>query len=161
MSGFKGHIWGSLILSGFIIYLLYFLGNMFQFEIITKYIYSFEKMLTLVFLSVIFSLFPDIDTSSKGQKLFYFVFMLLDIYFVVKHKYRSAALLGLFAFLPILSKHRGWTHRKITAIIICSPFLILPIYLQSISYVEGVSYFFAAITGYFSHLIIDGEFFKI
>jgi len=157
MSGYKGHIWGSLILSGMIVYGFYAVSIYFNINFIT----NFEKMVTLVLVSIIFSLFPDIDTNSKGQKLFYFIFFILDAYLILKEQYKNAAILGLFSFLPILSKHRGWTHRKLTAIVVCSPFIIVPYFLQNISIEDGVPYFLAALTGYFSHLIVDGEFFKI
>ena len=47
---------------------------------------------------------------------------------VFLQKYLESALLGLFAMLPIMSKHRGWTHARSTMILLPGVFLLIPIY---------------------------------
>ena len=58
-------------------------------------------------------------------------------------------------FLPILAKHRGWTHYRTTAVLLPLPLLLVPIYAFQGSLVDGVPYYLAAVTGYFSHLFFD------
>lgn len=57
------------------------------------------------------SLFPDIDIKSKGQKLFYGLMAPAYIFLCAQGQYALCFLVGLFAFLPILSTHRGLFHR--------------------------------------------------
>ena len=81
--------------------------------------------------ALLFGLWPDVDITSKSQKIFYSaLFVLNSALILLFQRYLEAALLGLFAMLPILSKHRGWTHSKITMILLPSLFLIMPIYAE-------------------------------
>jgi len=61
--------------------------------------------------------------------------------------------------LPMIGKHRGMTHSKITAVIVCLPFLLLPMFFQSKLTFIGLPYFVAALIGYLSHLLFDGKLF--
>ena len=82
-------------------------------------------------IALLFGLWPDVDIKSKSQKIFYSVLFVLNVSLIFfLHRYLEAALLGLFAMLPILSKHRGWTHSKITMILLPSLFLAIPIYIE-------------------------------
>jgi len=154
MSGYKGHIAGSIAVSGIVVLLLYVVADYFQFGFLKGYLTP-DKIIPLVALSTIFTLFPDIDTKSKGQQLFYWLFFLLDLYLILMEEYQWAALLGLFIILPILSKHRGWTHWRITALLVPLPFLLYPSYLAHQWDWTGLPYYLAAVTGYLTHLLFD------
>ena len=87
------------------------------------------KIMGCFAVAVLFGLWPDVDIKSKSQKIFYTVLFALNVALIVfLQKYVESALLGLFAMLPIMSKHRGWTHAKITMILLPSVFLLIPIY---------------------------------
>jgi hypothetical protein len=107
-------------------------------------------------LSVLFALFPDVDTNSKGQDIFIGLAFVTDILLIVSGDFHAAAYLGLIAMLPIVSHHRGWTHSKWAMFIVPLPLLVIPsLYSESLLPVASV-YYIAAVAGYFSHLLLDG-----
>ena len=134
--------------------------------------------------AVLFGLWPDVDIKSKSQKIFYTVLFALNVVLIVfLQKYLESALLGLFAMLPIMSKHRGWTHAKITMILLPSVFLLIPIYathsewgtddtlvdsLNTLREWEGLTdavrsgfpFYVASFIGYATHLHLDGILFR-
>ena len=79
-----------------------------------------------IVVAVLFGLFPDIDTNSKGQDIFYGVAFLADILLIYDGRIMAAAFLGLLAMTPILSHHRGWTHSKPAMILVPSPIVLVP-----------------------------------
>ena len=160
MSGFKGHILGGLIVSILVIYFIFSLGKHLNIDIFRTFIPDTQTLIVLLAISVLFTLFPDVDTHSIGRKIFYSVFLITDIYLIFTGDYKSASVLGLFAILPAVGKHRGWTHKKITGLIISSGFLVMPYFLNNISLYQSISYFGASLTGYYSHLLMDGILFK-
>lgn len=57
------------------------------------------------------SLFPDIDTKSKGQKYFYFILLWLFVLLLYFKKTELVALLAVVAFIPLVVRHRGIFHQ--------------------------------------------------
>lgn len=105
------------------------------------------------------ALFPDVDTNSKGQNLYYAVFVLIDLGLIIKGLYAWAAWFGLFSMLPAVGTHRGWTHTWWAMLLVPVPILIIPLFMQAENGVTPfVPYYAAFVTGYFSHLILDGKF---
>ena len=145
MASGKGHFAGGFI---FFIIILHTISNYFYrptpFDIIIYCI-----------LCLMFALWPDVDIKSKGQKLFYRIFFVVDIFFIYLEEYKIAAYFGLIIILPILSKHRGWTHSIPAMFLIPSPILLYPIYLSNSYDFSGMPYYVSAVTGYFSHLLLD------
>ncbi len=136
-------------------------------------------------IALLFGLFPDVDIKSKSQKIFYSVLFVLNLsLFFIFQRYLESAILGLFAMVPILSKHRGWTHSRITMILLPGLFLVIPLYVEYSGYgvgwkelpelldslVEhenldetfrsGLSFYVAGLIGYASHLYLDGILFR-
>lgn len=136
--------------------------------------------------ALLFGLWPDVDIKSKSQKVFYTVLFVLNAVLIfVFQFYVAAALLGLFAMLPILSRHRGWTHSRITMILLPGLFFVIPVYLEhptwSIGSVElhdlidslfkwerlpdvlldSLIFYLAGVIGYASHLYLDGILFRL
>ena len=103
-----------------------------------------------------FGLWPDVDTNSKGQNLFYSLFFLADVALLGTRQFEEAAYLGLFCILPALGKHRGWTHTTWAMLLIPSPLLVLPSVLTPDRPLAGLPFYGAAVVGYFSHLVLDG-----
>ncbi len=102
--------------------------------------------------------FPDVDTDSKGQNLFYSVFILVDGTLIFYHQYRWAAWLGLFAMFPAIGHHRGWTHSWWAMLVVGTPIIFVPILLGVSTITPFIGFYFAFVAGYFSHLLLDGVF---
>ncbi len=114
----------------------------------------------LVILTILFGLWPDIDTNSKGQDIFYTGMFGLSIYLIATESYKLAAFLGLLAMLPIVGKHRGWTHSRLTMVVAPLPILLLPYLLEPTRPWLGAPYYGAVVVGIFSHILLDGLMFK-
>lgn len=145
---------------------------------------DFLKIIGCFAVAVLFGLWPDVDIKSKSQKIFYTVLFALNVVLIVfLQKYLESALLGLFAMLPIMSKHRGWTHAKITMILLPSIFLLIPIYaahsewktdgnlIDALNALQkwdglidtvrsGLPFYVASFIGYATHLHLDGILFR-
>ncbi len=136
-------------------------------------------------IALLFGLFPDVDIKSKSQKIFYSLLFVLNLSLILFfQRYLEAAILGLFAMLPILSKHRGWTHSRITMILLPGLFLVIPLYSEYSNYGVGLkelpelfdslveyenldetfrswlAFYVAGLIGYASHLYLDGILFR-
>ena len=116
------------------------------------------KGVVIVWLAVLFGLFPDIDIKSKGQMLYYRLFFALDLGLLLLGRYPDAAFLGFLALIPIISRHRGWTHTFWAMVLVPLPILAGPMYIARSTTTEGLPYYLAAVAGYFSHLLVDGTF---
>ena len=136
-------------------------------------------------IALLFGLWPDVDIKSRSQQIFYTVLFVLNASLILfLQRYLEAALLGLFAMLPILSRHRGWTHSKITMILLPGLFLVIPIYVAYPNWGtgwkelpeffdslltwkglpdtlrNGLAFYLAGLIGYASHLYLDGILFR-
>ena len=58
------------------------------------------------------------------KKFFYTVFFIVDVFLVYKEEYKIAAYFGLIIILPILAKHRGWTHSILAMLLVPAPSII-------------------------------------
>ena len=142
------------------------------------------KIIGCFAVAVLFGLWPDVDIKSKSQKIFYTVLFGLNVVLIVfLQRYLESALLGLFAMLPIMSKHRGWTHAKITMVLLPCVFLLIPIYAgysewgegepvlnlfnalltwekRTAAVLSGLPFYVASLIGYATHLHLDGILFR-
>jgi hypothetical protein len=156
MPGYKGHILGALVVGTTYVGALNalpagVLGS--NHNLVT----DGQLMIGLFVLAVLFGLFPDIDTNSKGQDIFFGLAFIADIFLIYQGKMAAAAFLGLLAMTPILGHHRGWTHSKVAMMLVPLPILIVP-YLYNPAYLDTALVLYgAAVTGYFSHLLFDGK----
>ena len=128
-------------------------------------------------IAVLSGLWPDVDIKSTTQKIFYRIFLLLDIVLIYKgitngRRYLLiSALLGVFAMLPLVGKHRGWTHSRITMFLLPGLFLLPAMYdinlrnfgSTSFDYfhldynnLSGLPLCVASFIGYATHLYLDG-----
>jgi membrane-bound metal-dependent hydrolase YbcI (DUF457 family) len=146
MSLYKGHLAG-----GAVVFTLYILALVVFFSFKPNF-----KALIWFGLCMLGALWPDVDINSLGQKLFYGIFLILDGFFLLTERYKEAALLGFFALLPIVGKHRGWTHTIWAAFVIPSPLLLLPALRPELN-IGGLEYYIPVVIGYLSHLILDRE----
>ena len=123
-----------------------------------------------VVIAVLSGLWPDVDTKSRSQQIFYRIFLVFSITLILRKQYLQSAVLGVFAMLPLLGKHRGWTHSRLTMLLLPAVFLVLPFYfenaavnLDSLKSVEnmnlirsGLPFYTASLIGYATHLHLDG-----
>jgi len=156
MSGYRGHISAAIIFGVLLVFGLSYTAVAEAMPLEEKVL----KGIIIIWLAVIFALFPDIDIKSKGQLLFYRLFFLLDVVLLLSGHYEEAALLGFLALLPILSRHRGWTHTVWAMMLIPLPILAGPMYFAKAPTTDGLPYYLGAVAGYLSHLIADGMLFR-
>jgi membrane-bound metal-dependent hydrolase YbcI (DUF457 family) len=112
----------------------------------------------LVFTCVLGSLFPDVDTDSKGQSVFYWMMFAVDVALIIKGYYKWAAFLGAFAMLPALGPHRGWTHTWWAMLLAPLPILLVPYFLLQSPIRMFLPFYIAFVAGYLSHLALDRQF---
>jgi len=129
--------------------------------LLQSYITSFLTLLLVLVCAIAGSLFPDIDVKSKGQKFFYCLMAPAYIYLFAQKQYALCFLVGLFALLPILTKHRGLFHRW-WFLLTCASLWGLSLVRMFPHYTDLVSIgtiFF--ILGCLSHLLLDFGLFKM
>ncbi|HYH75277.1 MAG TPA: metal-dependent hydrolase [Candidatus Saccharimonadales bacterium] len=155
MAGYKGHIGGGIVLGAAYAGVLTFVPFE-HFVEMAGVLHNWQALAAVLVLAVLFALFPDIDTNSKGQNIFYGLALAADIALIWSGNIQAAAYLGLIAMLPIVGKHRGWTHSKIAMLLVPLPILLVP-YLYNDRILWASTLFYgAAVVGYFSHLLLDG-----
>lgn len=156
MAGYRGHLTGALVFFG-----LYLLGLIYLYSIDAAY-QQFTALelvaypLALLGVCLLFGLWPDVDINSRAQVLFYSIFFVIDLFLIATQHVEAAAYLGLFALLPVLSKHRGWTHTWGAMLLIPLPLLVLPLLFYTERPLAGLPFYGAAVIGYGSHLFMDG-----
>lgn len=149
MPGYKVHLAGGLILAGGCLGAAVWFG---------LYPPDVQRGAALLAIALLGALFPDTDTDSKGQNLFYGCLAALDLALIIKGWYRWAALLGFCALLPAIGHHRGWTHTWWAMLLIPLPILILPVIFYEIPARHLLPFYLAGVIGYLSHLVLDRKF---
>jgi len=159
MANWKGHVVGGIVLGGVYAAALSY-APVQQYAEQVHLLRDWQAMAAILVLSVLFALFPDIDTNSKGQNIFYGLALVIDILLIWNGNIQAAAYLGLVAMLPVVGKHRGWTHSKLAMFVVPLPLLVVPYLYNSSAVKIAIIYYGAAVAGYFSHLLLDGLIFK-
>ena len=156
MAGYRGH------LAGAVAFFVPYLGGLALLYSVDQAWRQFSEIevvalpLALLGLCLMFGLWPDVDTKSKGQQLFYSLFFVVDLVLIGMRYTDQAAYLGLMCILPVLSRHRGWTHTVWAMLLVPSPLLVLPFIFAPERPLAGLPFYGAAVVGYFSHLFLDG-----
>ena len=155
MANYRGHIGGAVVVCAGYVAAAAFLPV--EWAAKTGYILADWQMVAALFvIAMLFGLWPDIDTNSKAQDIFFGVAFICDILLLATGRIEAAAYLGLLAMIPIVGKHRGWTHSKLAMVLVPLPILIVP-YLYNENHLLPAALFYgAALCGYFSHLLLDG-----
>lgn len=159
MANYRGHIAGGLA-AGSLYALILAKLPVERYAEAARLLSDWQAVAALFVLSMLFALFPDVDTNSKGQDLFIGFAFLVDLLLILEGAFQAAAYLGLIAMLPIISRHRGWTHTKWAMLLVPSPLLIVPYINNESSLPIAAIYYGAAVIGYFSHLLLDGLIWK-
>ena len=149
MASYKGHTAGGIAA------VAVFLGCLHHF---VSSPLDWVNILVFLVIGVLGALFPDVDTNSRGQDIFYSLFFILDFSLIALRKFEYAALLGLLVILPVLGKHRGWTHTWWAMLIVPFPIILLPVSFFKAAPEPLIPYYLCAVSGYFSHLLLDWKF---
>ena len=159
MANYKGHVLGGVI-AGTAVATAYYVvpgGGLPDSAILQN---DWQLLLSVYVVAILFALWPDVDTNSKAQNLFYGIAFIADVLLIAYGYFAAAAILGLLAMTPIVGRHRGWTHSIWAMLLIPSPIVLIP-YLASSQVGEtGLLMYGAAVAGYFSHLLFDGLIWK-
>jgi len=100
MPNYRGHLLGGLIAYVYVMLTIITIKP------------SFITACEWLFFTLAGSLFPDIDTKSKGQKYFYSILLLLFICLLYQNKFQLLSCISCIAITPMLSNHRGLFHKK-------------------------------------------------
>ena len=155
MAGWKGHVVGGLA-SVTIYTLAVSFGPVERLAELAGFLHNWHVSVAVFIIGLLFAIFPDVDTNSKAQDLFFGMIFLLDVLLIANGYIQVAAYLGLMAMLPIISHHRGWTHEIWAMFIVPLPVLLVPYLYNSSLLLISIIYYGAAVVGYFSHLFFDG-----
>lgn len=159
VANYKGHIAGGVLASGAYMALLTFVPVE-RFAEQAHLLKNWQAMAAVLVIGVLFGLFPDVDTNSKAQDIFFGIAFPLDVLLLWQRYIQAAAYLGLIAMLPIIGHHRGWTHKKWSIFVIPLPILLIPYLYNEAALSSSIVYYGAAVIGYFSHLLLDGLIWK-
>lgn len=155
MAGFRGHILGAVgCNTAYIAAVQLAPGNLL---VETNGILSnWQFVAGLFVIAILFGLWPDVDTNSKGQNIFFGIAFVADILLIATGRYEAAAYLGLLAMTPIVGRHRGWTHSKLAMVLVPLPIVLVPYLNRPAILSTALLVYGAAVAGYFSHLLFDG-----
>jgi membrane-bound metal-dependent hydrolase YbcI (DUF457 family) len=159
MAGYKGHIAGGLG-AGVLLATLIPLLPVAALAGMALQLHDWQVLWGVIVVSILFGLFPDVDTNSKAQDIFFWLVFIVDLILIYGDEFVAAAYLGLIAMLPILGNHRGWTHSRLAMLLVPLPILIGPLLHDSNTLSAGLLFYAAAVAGYFSHLLLDGLIWK-
>ncbi len=144
MPNYKKHIAGGF--AGYLIILSL---------IIKSYNPTLTTALQWLLSTIIGSLFPDIDTKSKFQKIFYFGLLILFIILTIQNNSNLLIFISFLGLIPLVVNHRGIFH-KLWFILLLSALIIFVTNLYAPAKIEFISLnllFF--LIGVISHLWLD------
>lgn len=150
MPGYRGHLLGGALAAGIMVVVL---AGM------QLYPGDYPMIFSLCGMVLLGALFPDIDTDSKGQTLFYSLLVGADLWLIYQQLYVQAAWVGLLALIPVAGRHRGWVHTWWAMLVLPSPILLLPAHFWGIPWERSLPFYLTFVLGYFSHLLLDRKFF--
>ncbi len=159
MANYRGHLGGAVVVCT-----TYVVGvTLLPVQWIEKtggLLSNWQFVAALFIVAMLFGLWPDVDTNSKAQDIFFAMAFIADVALIIVGRLEAAAYLGLLAMTPIVGKHRGWTHNKVAMILVPLPIVIVPYLYQTDNLVPSILFYGAALAGYFSHLLLDGLIWK-
>lgn len=159
MANYKGHIAGGLVVG--VAYAVAMTGvPVEQLAEYARLLSDWQALAAVFVIAMLFALFPDVDTNSKGQDIFYWLIFIVDLLLIWNGSFAAAAFLGLIALLPVLTHHRGWTHSKLAMMLVPLPIVLVPWLYSDKLLPIAIVYYGAAVAGYFSHLLLDGLIWK-
>ena len=150
MPGWKGHLAGALVVGGLGVFAALAFGVYLKGE--------WEVLAALMAFCLLGALFPDVDTDSMGQRLYYLALAVVDAFLLYEQRWEWAAWLGFLALLPPMSPHRGWTHTWWAMLLVPAPIVLVPWLVLGHAFATFLPVYAAFVLGYFSHLLLDRQF---
>src|SRR5688572_12137205 len=125
MANYRGHLVGGLVLSvGYAAMLT--MVPVERFAESARLLSDWQAMAAVFVIGMLFGLFPDVDTNSKAQDIFFGIAFPINVLLIWNGYIQAAAYLGLIAMLPVIAHHRGWTHSKWAMFVVPLPILLVP-----------------------------------
>jgi hypothetical protein len=116
---------------------------------------SVQTTFTALLLTLFGSIFPDIDTKSVAQLLFYKIILIISVICVAYQQFEYLILIGPLSILPVITHHRTLTHRPLffcTLALFCTLLFGLITQKTFFAGLPGCLYFCA---GALSHILLD------
>ena len=156
MALFRRHLWGGFVAT--IITIILVGAGLWWMGALGPYLTLEEspKLVILICVGLLSACFPDVDTEGKSQQLFYRLLIMVDLWFLLEGNYKAAALLGFGAMVPLLGKHRRWTHTWLAMLLVPALFFLVPMYLNQTMHDFLVICYIISVAAYASHLVLDG-----
>jgi hypothetical protein len=142
MPGYKAHLAGGFV--AFLIVLLLFVTYA-----------SGGRVIEWLICALLGSLFPDIDTKSKGQRIWYQLLVIVYVILLILRRWTTMIIVSFLAIIPMLVKHRGLFHHAWFILFLttcavgccywCAPHFVHLACWDSLFFVAGA----------WSHLILD------
>ena len=144
MSGYRGHLVGGFITFAIVRTILIPLTGQ-----------PIPQEIVCLSLTLLGSLFPDVDIKSKGQQIFYSLALLIAAMAFATRSWNSLAWLGLMCFFPLAVVHRGPMHNPY--VLIATPWIIARGLQGLFPNIHALSpmYHVFFIAGALSHLVLD------
>jgi membrane-bound acyltransferase YfiQ involved in biofilm formation len=143
MPGYKGHLVGGTV------------AYLFLLSIFITQQTTVPTMFGWLICSLAGSLFPDVDITSKGQKILFRLLFVLFVGLVALQRMRGALMVSIISFVPLLVHHRGIFHRFwFIALVGCVPAVYAYLYFPQLygACITGGIFF---IVGAYSHIYLD------
>jgi hypothetical protein len=157
---FKGHIIGGTISSSIVAGASIVILKDSSIDISSPYI--------LFFSCLFMSLFPDLDTASIPQRWFYRAMLIFIPYIYYNFDKEFLFVCSVFIVLPLVHKHRGWTHWKTTPIVIGLAILFfydtnkgLYDVTRDILIINYCFFMLSVVLGHYTHLFLDSKTIKL
>ena len=147
MPNYKTHLAGGFLSFG----ILYKLSA----KVLSKRFYSSEEMAFSLLLCLLGSLFPDIDTKSYGQRMFYFLLFAMTFGAILLNQWTLLIVFSIFSVFPFFIRHRGITHRPWFLAIAPLPIFITIFDKSSKLAMLSKTGYFYFLAGALSHIFLD------
>lgn len=99
------------------------------------------------------SLFPDIDTKSKGQRIFYAALAVALLYALATSQHNLFLGLTALSIVPVTARHRGIFHHPwFITLLVLALFYFAPPWMRGRMFAWNCLFFAA---GAYSHLLLD------
>jgi membrane-bound metal-dependent hydrolase YbcI (DUF457 family) len=146
MPSYKGHLAGGAVTFILVQQLM---------QKVTIFQKSPKYLLLAAMACLLGSLFPDIDTKSMGQRIFYMILAMLTFSSIIAKQWVVLLSIIPVVLLPFLVRHRGITHRLL--FVILAP-LLIPLIVSICTpefYILAWLVYAYFVSGALSHLALD------
>lgn len=150
MPSYKGHVTGGLV--------TFFLAYAVATHLFSHAPYDLKKFLFTGTFCLLGSLFPDIDTKSVGQRVFYSLLTIAVTFSILNKQWELLSALSLISIFPILVNHRGIIHTIWFVTLV--PLGLVALVWHTNPHILKLAWqaYYYFVTGALSHLLLDRKF---